>query len=262
MLHDIYLDDVSDVHLHYPDRRRDDGRFYVVDFTLAELEQLTLAERRRSGTEELRFPGRFPYELDSFRILSFHQEIRLISGLNASTGGHVGIYPEVKDPDWYAAAGIDLTALVHDVLAANREQISGPVFVQSFDEGALMRLRNEFETEFPLVRLLGGQEAEALVADVSSIDAIAEYAVGVGLPFETLIAQGRSDGALQPSDLARMLGEAGLLVHPYTMRRDLPPPNDLDYFETLRFLIHDLEVDALFCDHPDDGIAVRDGSAA
>ena len=90
---------------------------------------------------------------------------------------------------------------------ANRELISGPVFVQSFDEDALRRLRNEFETEFPLVRLLGAEEAEALTSEASSIDAIADYASGVGLPFETLIAPERSGGSLQPSDLARMLGE-------------------------------------------------------
>jgi glycerophosphoryl diester phosphodiesterase len=260
VFHDIYLDDVSNVADHYPGRRRDDGHFYVIDFTFAELERLTLSERRQAGTDELRFPGRFPYELDSFRILRFEEEIRLVSGLNASTGGHVGIYPEVKDPGWHAAAGIDLTASVHGVLTANREQVSGPVFLQSFDEGALRRLRSELETEFPLVRLLEGEEAEALANDAASIAAIAEYADGIGLPFETLIARVGSNGSLEPSDLAQRLGDTGLLVHPYTLRRDLPPPRGLNYFETLRFLIHDLEVDAVFCDHPDDGIAVRDGS--
>jgi glycerophosphoryl diester phosphodiesterase len=28
--------------------------------------------------------------------------IELIQGLNKSTGGNVGIYPEIKKPGWYA----------------------------------------------------------------------------------------------------------------------------------------------------------------
>ncbi|MGD8340279.1 MAG: glycerophosphodiester phosphodiesterase [Gammaproteobacteria bacterium] len=261
VLHDTFLDDISDVAVHYPERRRDDGRFYVIDFTLAELAAVSLSERRQPGTEELRFPGRFPYQLESFRIQRFEEEVRLIAGLNASTGGHVGIYPEIKDPGWHADAGVDLAGLIHASLTASREQISGPVFVQSFDAGALRRLRDEFATEFPLVQLLEGDDAEALVRNSSSLSGIADYAAGVGLPFETLIAES-SGGQLRPSALADSLANAGLLVHPYTMRRDLPPPRQLDYLETLRFLIRELEVDALFCDHPDDAIAVRDGSMA
>jgi glycerophosphoryl diester phosphodiesterase len=258
VLHDIYLDDVSDVASRYPERRRDDGHFYVVDFTLAELRDIRLAERRMPGTDELRFPGRFPYELDLFGILSFEEEIRLVSGLNASTGRHVGLYPEIKDPAWHARAGIDLGSLIHSTLTANRELISGPVFIQSFDASELRRLRDELATEFPLVRLLEAADAEALMADSAAVAEIADYAAGVGLPFDTLIATG-SDAGLRPSDLAIALADAGLLIHPYTMRRDLRPPRQLDYFETLRFLIRELEVDALFCDHPDDGIAIRDG---
>jgi glycerophosphoryl diester phosphodiesterase len=45
VLHDIYLDTVTDVAVRFPERKRADGRFYVIDLTLAELKQLRVTER-------------------------------------------------------------------------------------------------------------------------------------------------------------------------------------------------------------------------
>ena len=261
VLHDITLDDVSDVKARFPDRRRDDSHYYVIDFTLAELNEIALFERRRPGSEDLRFPGRFPYDLPGFKVLRFEEEIRLISGLNASTGRHVGICPEIKDPAWHAAAGIDLTALIHESLGANQELISGSAVIQSFDASALRRLKEEFATSFPLVQLLERGEAEALSQEPNGISTIAAYASGVGLPFDTLIESERVNGRAAATRLASLLAESDLAVYPYTMRRDVATPGEADYFETLRFLIHELEVDALFCDHPDDALAIRGGRA-
>jgi glycerophosphoryl diester phosphodiesterase len=261
VLHDIYLDEVSNVAARFPERRRADGRFYVVDFTWTELATLSLVERRRPGSDERRFPGRFPFDLPGLAISRFVDEIRLIAGLNATTGRQVGIYPEIKDPGWHAEAGIDLTALVHETLVANRDLLSGPVFVQSFDAGALRRLRTEIGTDFALVQLLQREDALALEADADARSRIAAYAEGIGLPYETLIAPTLVDGRPDATPLAGALADSGLLVHPYTLRRDVAPAGAADYFTTLAFLIHDLKVDALFCDFPDDALAVRSSAA-
>lgn len=261
VLHDIHLDEVSDVALVYPERRRDDGHFYVIDFTWAELGALTLRERRLPDGTGLRFPGRFPHELP-LRICRLEDEIALVAGLNATSGRQVGIYPEIKDPAWHLAAGIDLTRLVHDALAASRDRISGPVFVQSFDPASLRRLREELDTGFALVQLLGRDDALGLTQDPAARVRIAEYAVGVGVPFETLIEPARVGGRAVATALPGLLAEAGLLIHPYTLRRDVAPTGDVDYLASLEFLIHELAVDAIFCDHPDDAIAVRARSAA
>ena len=45
VLHDIHIDTVSDVAKRFPDRRRADGRYYALDFTVAELKQLAVSER-------------------------------------------------------------------------------------------------------------------------------------------------------------------------------------------------------------------------
>lgn len=261
VLHDVWLDDVSDVAGHYPERRRDDGRFYVVDFTRDELTRLRLEERREPGSTVQRFPGRFPYASDGFRIVDLADEIRLISGLNASTGRHVGLYPEIKSPAWHADAGIDLTRIVHETLAGNRNIISGPVFVQSFDSEALIRLRDEFRSDWPRLQLLDDDAVAAIAVEPDYFERVATYAVGVGLPYVSLIDAGAGDGRLRASPLVDRIAEAGLVVHPYTLRRDVAPPDGLGYEAALRFLLHELEVDAIFCDHPDDAIRLRDGSA-
>jgi len=45
VLHDRHLDTVSNVAELYPDRHRDDGRYYVIDFTLDEIRQLSVSTK-------------------------------------------------------------------------------------------------------------------------------------------------------------------------------------------------------------------------
>jgi len=73
-LHDVTLDFISDVAHVFPGRHREDGKHYVIDFTLDEVRKLRVRER---------FPRRFPQdklsmEQDERRILPHMQ--RRISG--------------------------------------------------------------------------------------------------------------------------------------------------------------------------------------
>jgi glycerophosphoryl diester phosphodiesterase len=261
VLHDIWLDDVSDVAARFPGRQRVDGHFYVIDFTRAELAEISLEERRRPGTRDLLYPGRFPSSSQLFRITSLEDEIRLIAGLNRSTGRKVGIYPEIKEPRWHRQAGIDLTRLVHDALMRSREMLAGPLFLQSFDSDVLRRLHEEFATPWPLVQLLSRERAESLTTDERSLREIAALAAAVGLPYTTLLWID-GGGRIGATPLAQMIIDAGLALHPYTLRRDAPQLRGISYRDALEFLIEELAVEALFCDFPDDAVAIRDGSAA
>lgn len=44
VLHDHYLDRVTDVAERFPDRARKDGRYYAIDFTLDEIKSLKFTE--------------------------------------------------------------------------------------------------------------------------------------------------------------------------------------------------------------------------
>jgi glycerophosphoryl diester phosphodiesterase len=260
VLHDIHLNDISDAASRFPDRQRTDGYLYALDFSRAELAELAVCERRRRGTSEPQFPERFPFAAKDFRVVGFEDEIRLVAGLNRSTGRTVGIYPEIKDPGWHAAAGIDLTRLVHESLQRLQEFLTGPVYIQSFDTPALQRLRTEFATPWPLVQLLERERAAALAQDRSALQTLRDIPTAVGLPYASLLDV--DGGRIAASPLARVLIDAGFALHPYTLRRDVAPPMGFSYREVLKFLIGELKVDALFCDFPDDAIVIRDGSAA
>src|SRR5947207_6618226 len=82
VLHDIHLDTVTDVARRFPGRKRRDGRFYAIDFTLAELKQLRVTERFNHQTGEPVFKERFPQCQASFEIPTLEEELQLIQGLN------------------------------------------------------------------------------------------------------------------------------------------------------------------------------------
>ena len=118
VLHDIHLDTVTDVARRFPDRKREDGRYYVIDFTLAELKQLNASERFDPKTGLAVFPTRFPVGKGSFQIPTLEEELQLIQGLNTSTGREAGVYPEVKEPAWHRTQGRDLSPILLESLHA------------------------------------------------------------------------------------------------------------------------------------------------
>src|SRR5688572_1776249 len=139
VLHDLYLDDVSDVALRFPGRHRADGRHYVIDFELAELRTLTLYERRAPGVATAKYPLRFPLDTGLFGIATLEDELRLIHGLNRSMGRTVGIYPEIKEPTWHREQGVDLARLLlAELKTFGYARKDDAVFVQCFDAAELL----------------------------------------------------------------------------------------------------------------------------
>ncbi|HBN51963.1 MAG TPA: glycerophosphodiester phosphodiesterase, partial [Thalassospira sp.] len=65
----------------FPDRKREDGRYYAIDFTLEELKSLNVTERFKAETGEQVYPNRFPGEYAIFKIPTFEEEIAMIRGL-------------------------------------------------------------------------------------------------------------------------------------------------------------------------------------
>lgn len=256
VLHDLYLDDVSDVAQRFPTRQRNDGHFYVVDFDLVELRQLTLFERRNPGSPEPRFPSRFPPTVGIARIVTLAEELTFIAGLNRSTGRNVGIYPEIKNPRWHAEHGIDLAQRLLETLNAfgyeNRESAA---FIQCFDTAELRRVRYELGCELPLIQLVGKEpEYESLLAR-SGLDELASYASGLGPHYSQLAAV--RNGQWETLPLTRAAVDAGLALHPYTFRADELPPYTSKLDDLLEFFLAEVRVDGVFCDHPDIAVRVR-----
>ncbi|HEY8520622.1 MAG TPA: glycerophosphodiester phosphodiesterase [Gammaproteobacteria bacterium] len=263
VLHDIQLDYVTDVALHFPERRRSDGHFYVVDFDLAELRTLSLLERRRTDRDEPLFPRRFPRKPLGFRIVTLEEELELVQGLNRSTGRRVGVYPEIKHPRWHAEHGIDLSRRLLETLASfGFTQRDDPVFVQCFDGAEIVRLRRELRTELRLIRLVDAPDADPQLSSAKGLAALARDADGLGTPFGSLVTDDGGSAPPREGELVGRAREAGLLLHPYTFRRENVPAWAGDLEQLLAFYIGRIGVDGVFCDFPDVAVRIRDAVAA
>ena len=253
VLHDIHLGSTTDVDTKYPHRRRADGYFYAIDFTLAELKSLDVTERRNASGEAV-FSERFPTAATGLKIPTLEEEIAFIRGLNQTLEHAAGWYIELKKPAFHTDEGYDIAEVTLDVLTRHGLNRPGaPVFLQCFDLSTLRYLRKELGTPLPLIMLLGDNGwAEAPTMDYdwlrsdSGLAAIKEVADGVGPWIDHLI-----NPETPYADLAARAQSSGLLVHPYTVRQDALPKE----FGTLdalhEFLLVQLKVDGVFSDFPD-----------
>ena len=246
--------------------------WFTEDFTLAELGTLRASERlpaiRPAGAA---FDGRD-------RIPTFQQVIDL------AKRRHVGICPETKHPSYFRSIGLPLEEPLVRALDANRYR--GPnasAFVQSFEVGSLRRLRRM--TDVPLVQLLDdhGRPYDLVAsgdprtyADLATPAGLAELAVhvqGIGPNKRLIVPRDADNRRGLATALVGDAHRAGLLVHPWTFRREntfLPEdlrrgdPASPAYLRTVGDLPAELRqfcqlgVDGLFSDNPDLAVAVRD----
>jgi glycerophosphoryl diester phosphodiesterase len=262
VLHDIYLEHTTDVERRFPDRARDDGRYYAVDFDLAEIRELRVHERSRrgeGGAEIAVYPGRFPLGPGLFRVPTLAEEIDLIAGLDQSRGRSTGLYIELKAPNWHREQGHDMARAVLGVLqAAGYARRTDKVYLQCFDDRTLRRLRGELETPLPLIQLIGENgwredteaDYEAMLTD-QGLAQVAQYADGIG-PWLEQIYQGVDEtGRPRVGDLVERAHRHGLLVHPYTFRQDELPAGIRRFDVLLELFVREAGVDGLFTDFPD-----------
>ena len=258
VLHDIYLDLVTDVAKKYPDRARDDGRFYARDFDLREIE--TLAVHERTNTEgQKEYPGRKDYPGADFRIPSLARELELIDLLRKNTGRDVGVYPEIKKPAWHREEGVDISAIVLETLGRfGYSDHSDPCYLQCFDLQEVLRIRYELGSKLKLVQLVDVEEDDAappdfvaLLGDPDTAKLVAAID-GIGPNLELLYRV--EDGRVVDSGLVGLAHQLGLVVHPFTFRNDDLPPHFTDIDELFEFMIGDLAIDGLFTDFPDAAI--------
>ena len=254
----FHLDRVTNVAEKYPDRKRDDGRFYVRDFDLAELKTLRVWERRDDDGLTPVFPKRFPTGQGAFQIPTLREEIKLVQGLNKSTGRSVGIYVEIKRPAWHKAEGIDISPILLQLLDdAGYRTRNDLAFVQCFDPSEVRRIRHELGCELKLVQLLGENDWGESDADYDQMKTpaglrdIAATADGVGPWIGQLIKMADIDGRPVSTGFVSAAHDAGLTVHPYTFRADELAPGFDSLEEMIRWFVDELAIDGIFTDFPD-----------
>lgn len=241
VLHDIHLDTVTDVAVKFPGRKREDGRYYALDFTLAELKTLTVTERFNAKTGLQVYPKRFPKGQGSFQIATLEEELQLIQGLNRSTGRGAGIYPEIKQPEWHQKEGHDISRIVLPILESYGYKTKADLcYVQCFELAEVQRLRNELGWKGRLIYLSSKAMPPEMLAEVAKV------ADGIGPDIKLVI-----DPERNISSLVRDAHALGLKVHPYTLRVDDLPRFAQSADDLLTLLFGRAGVDGLFSDFPD-----------
>ena len=257
VLHDVHLDTISDVAKKFPGRARKDGRYYAIDFTIEEIKQLQCEERFNPKSGDAVYDGRFPKGWSSFQIPTFAEEIELIKGLNKSTGRNVGIYPEIKQPNWHRKQGKDISSIVIDVLEKyGYTDKTDLVYLQCFEADELKRIRGELKSKLKLVQLSGdgfptGDSPGDLEELRDKISEVASYADGIGPSISLLVDKGFNDGSIKYSKLVEEAHRAKLVVHPYTLRNDALPEGIRSFDQLMQVILVDGNVDGAFTDFPD-----------
>ncbi|RDV25173.1 glycerophosphodiester phosphodiesterase [Alteromonas aestuariivivens] len=254
ILHDIHIEEVTDVELKFPDRVREDGRYYAIDFTLEELKRLSVNERQNENAKPI-FKNRYFGEENGFTIPTLAEQIELIDNLNRLTNAHVGFFPEIKYAAWHREQGFDISKIILGVL--ERFGLDGPdtnLYLQSFDFKELQRLRNELGFKGKLVQLIGEKKWRESDTDfqwirtAEGLDAVAKVADGVAPWIAHLFEPEplRNGERVEQQWLARAR-ERGLQIYPYTFRIDALAA-DMTKQEWLDALVKELKVDGIFTD--------------
>lgn len=223
-LHDTSLERTTNVAAVFPDRAKTvRGRktWPVADFTLAEVQTLDAGAWKGA-----KFAGA--------KVPTFQQMIDAVKG-------KAGIIPETKAPEVYGRLGLNMEKAVMAVLKANNLDAPGadprtPVVIQSFSADSLKALRAEHGCRLPLVYLFGSGDSSA-----ERLKQIKGFADGVAPNKEVVYAR---------PGLVADAHALGMSVTVWTVRGGqtgkFPTARD-----EMRHLLHDLKVDAIFTDNPD-----------
>jgi len=251
--HENEISATTDVALHpqFASRRttkRIDGvsltGWFTEDFTWSELSTLRAVERlpqiRQSSSS---FDGAQP-------ILRLRELLDLLDDARDRTGRDVRLVAEVKHPTHFASIGLPLDEL----LAAELRRWNSPdrLIVECFEQGVLTQLRErgiagryvyllESEGSAPDLVARFGRRALPYAAQLtaSGLARLAKEVDGVSVD-KTLLLDAGQDGRVGVTDL----GTA---------------PRDWGDWRREFGLILGTGIDGIFVDHPDLGVAARDG---
>jgi glycerophosphoryl diester phosphodiesterase len=195
-------------------------RWLVHDFTLAEIKRLDAGSW-------------FDKTFAGATIPTFQEAIDAVRG-------KAGMYPELKDSEFYRQQGVRTDVLLAGMLRKNGlvANPKTPVIIQSFDDTSLKQLARDLP-QVPRVFLVDPAGA-ARVDSADKLREIALWASGVA-PNKVIVDARR--------DVVKWAHDAGLTVTLWTFRSSTTTfPSVRD--EMSKYL-YDLNVDAVFTDNPD-----------
>lgn len=243
--HDLGLSRSTDVALRpqFASRAREiagQRDWWVSDFLAAELDTLRALQP---------FPERGAAFDGRFGIPRLATLLDLLAAVSSNYRREIALYPELKNPQYFRAIGLDPVAALHDELR-QRNLLGGnsPVWVQCFDHAALHEVSKRCGN--PCHALLESLP-EAPRARDALLGEFAAWTQGIAPPKYLLW-----DHAGNDSGLVAEAHACGLKVHAWTFRDDRSPAPFVSARDEL-FAAFELGVDGIFCDFPDTALAAR-----
>lgn len=272
VLHDLYLDRITNVGELFPGRAREDGKHYVIDFTLAEIKQLTL-QAPSSNTISSTISSADTIGKLWLTIPTFEEELILIRSLEKTLHKTIGIYPEIKKPWFHKKNNKDISkAVVKTLVQYGYTSKDDKIFLQCFDHAELKRIRNDLFVQFgidlKLIQLIdknNGDETMTVKGTLVTpynydwmfskfgLKALSLLVDGIGLEKSMLVNE---RGEIYRQSFIEDSHAIGLQVHVYTFRNypDEIPPYVTDFDELLNLFFNIAGVDAIFTDHCGDAV--------
>jgi glycerophosphoryl diester phosphodiesterase len=234
-IHDLTLERTTNVEQVFPHRFAHDPivqtptaggvapgahHWLVNDFTLEEIKRLDAGSW-------------FDPKFAGAKVPTFQEAVEAVRG-------KAGLYPELKDPEFYRRRGFKTEALL--AAAIRKNGLVGnpktPVIIQSFDEATLKQLARDLP-QVPRVLLVDPRDGGRVDAAEKLLE-IASWATGVA-PNKAIVEA--------HPEVVASAHAAGLTVTLWTFRSgDAASPSVRD--EMARFL-YDLGADAVFTNNPD-----------
>lgn len=164
-LHDLELETTTDVAARFPERKRPDGHWYTIDFTLVELKELRVVGRVNEADRDT---------VQGYQIATLDELILLVQRLNKVLSRNTAVLIETKDPQWHARQDKPLEPVLLETLARHKvDTLAGGYIIQSFDDGHLRSLRDMYQCQLPLMWLTSE------LPSLEKVDGIRAWAHGI-----------------------------------------------------------------------------------
>lgn len=253
-----YLEFASDVAEVYPERVREDGHFYVLDFSTEEIRQLTLQDPENRIDAELQ---------PRFTITTLNEQLSLIRSLEKSLGKEIRIAVALVKPWLHKKEGRDLSSRALTIL--QQYGYSGQkdnLFLLSYDVDELRRIAEQLapqkQMHIKLVQLIDHRDGQEHMVEEwgkyrsynydwifsnSGLRSLGRTVAAIGLPKYMLVD---AQGQLRHADFVANAQKLGTMIFTFPLQKNKQTRLSFtrSFEEELEFLLFTAGVDGIVTD--------------
>ncbi|CAF1208725.1 unnamed protein product [Adineta steineri] len=256
VIHDLYLNAVSNVKDIYPNRSRSDGYHYVIDFDLNELRNLTIHERIIPFTNTQVYPARFPSSSSiPFHLATLNETIELLLGLSHSTNQQYQLLIEIKNPEYHSQYNTSISSILISTLQAyNLTESHHPIVIQTFHIEDLLYIRENLNSRLRLIALLTWNHLNESSSNFDfyrseeGLQKLETFVQAIAPNMELLVNFAEDGSIINVTNLTVLAHKYNLAVYPWTFRHDTYKGN---FEQLIDFFHRTVQVDGFITSQPD-----------